>query len=83
MDLKYPNTDNLLHEKLYPAVKATFFIKTRYRNLNMIVNELKKQNFKFIDFCHYQPYSITEEMQEKVKDEMQEIFQKPAVEKEL
>lgn len=69
VDLKYATADNFMHQKLYPDVKTTFLRKPAADKLKLIVNELKKQNLNLKIFDAYRPYSVTEEMWEKVKDD--------------
>jgi D-alanyl-D-alanine dipeptidase len=68
MDLKYATTQNFMHQKLYPSVKTTFLRKPAAVNIKKVVEELKKQNLSVKIFDAYRPYSITEKMWKKVKD---------------
>lgn len=69
LDLKYATTDNFMHQKLYPPISTTFLRKPAAEALKMVVEELKKQNLSIKIFDAYRPYSITEKMWEKVKDD--------------
>ncbi len=69
LDLKYATTDNFMHQKLYPTVRTTFLRKPAAEHLKVVVNELKKQNLNLKIFDAYRPYSVTEKMWEKVKDD--------------
>ncbi len=69
LDLKYATVDNFMHQKLYPPTQTTFLRKPAAENLKKIVNELKKQNLSLKIFDAYRPYSVTEQMWEKVKDD--------------
>ncbi|HSN08180.1 MAG TPA: M15 family metallopeptidase [Hanamia sp.] len=69
LDLKYATTQNFMHQKLYPPIKNTFLRKPAAVNLKKVVEELKKQNLSVKIFDAYRPYSITEKMWEKVKDD--------------
>jgi D-alanyl-D-alanine dipeptidase len=69
LDLKYATTDNFMHEKLYPPIYTTFLRKPAADALRSVVAELKKQNLTVKIFDAYRPYSITEKMWEKVKDD--------------
>lgn len=69
LDLKYATTQNFMHQKLYPPIKTTFLRKPAAVNLKKVVEELKKQNLSVKIFDAYRPYSITEKMWEKVKDD--------------
>ncbi|MEO8821632.1 MAG: M15 family metallopeptidase [Ginsengibacter sp.] len=69
LDLKYATAENFMHQKLYPPVRTTFLRKPAADNLKKAVSELKKQNLGVKIFDAYRPYSITEKMWEKVKDD--------------
>jgi len=69
LDLKYSTDQNFMHQKLYPAVATTFLRKPAAEKLKNIVNELKSRNLNLKIFDAYRPYSITEKMWEKVKDD--------------
>ena len=69
LDLRYATDNNFMHQKLYPPVKTTFLRKPAAENLKEIINELKKQNLTLKIFDAYRPYSVTEKMWEKVKDD--------------
>jgi D-alanyl-D-alanine dipeptidase len=69
LDLKYATTDNFMHEKLYSPIYTTFLRKPAADALRSVVAELKKQNLTVKIFDAYRPYSITEKMWEKVKDD--------------
>jgi D-alanyl-D-alanine dipeptidase len=69
LDLKYSTDQNFMHQKLYPAVATTFLRKPAAEKLKNIVNELKSRNLNLKIFDAYRPYSITEKMWGKVKDD--------------
>ena len=69
LDLKYATKNNFMHQKLYPFVHTTFLRKPAADSLKKIVEELKKQHLTVKIFDAYRPYSITEKMWEKVKDD--------------
>jgi D-alanyl-D-alanine dipeptidase len=69
LDLKYSTDQNFMHQKLYPAITTTFLRKPAAEKLKKIVNELKSRNLNLKIFDAYRPYSITEKMWEKVKDD--------------
>jgi D-alanyl-D-alanine dipeptidase len=69
LDLKYATEDNFMHQKLYPPVHSTFLRKPAADSLKKVVEELKKQHLAIKIFDAYRPYSITEKMWEKVKDD--------------
>ena len=68
LDLKYASSDNFMHEKLYPDIQTTFLRKPAADALKSVVNDLKKMNLGIKIFDAYRPYSVTEKMWEKVKD---------------
>ncbi|MEO6133983.1 MAG: M15 family metallopeptidase [Ginsengibacter sp.] len=69
LDLRYATTNNFMHEKLYPPVKATFMRKPAVDSLKKVVEYLKEKGYGLKIFDAYRPYSITEKMWEKVKDD--------------
>ncbi len=69
IDLKYATTQNFMHQKLYPPIRTTFLRKPAAEDLKRVVEELKKHNLSVKIFDAYRPYSITEKMWEKVKDD--------------
>jgi D-alanyl-D-alanine dipeptidase len=69
LDLKYATKNNFMHQKLYPPVHTTFLRKPAADSLKKVVEELKKQHLAIKIFDAYRPYSITEKMWEKVKDD--------------
>lgn len=69
LDLKYATIHNFMHQKLYPPTQTTFLRKPAADSLKKVVEYLKKQNLTIKIFDAYRPYSITEEMWEKVKDD--------------
>ncbi len=68
LDLKYATDQNFMHQKLYPPVHTTFLRNPAVDNLKKAVHELGNQNLGIKIFDAYRPYSVTEEMWEKVKD---------------
>lgn len=69
IDLKYATAQNFMHQKLYPPTRTTFLRKPAADSLKKVVKYLKKQHFAIKIFDAYRPYSITEKMWEKVKDD--------------
>lgn len=69
LDLKYSTDQNFMHQRLYPAITTTFLRKPAAEKLKKIVDELKSQNLNLKIFDAYRPYSITEKMWAKVKDD--------------
>jgi len=69
LDLKYATEDNFMHQKLYPPVRTTYLRKPAADSLKKVVEELKKEGMGIKIFDAYRPYSVTEKMWEKVKDD--------------
>lgn len=69
LDLKYTTTQNFMHKKLYPPTSATFLRKPVVDSLKKVVIDLRKMGYGLKIFDAYRPYSITEKMWEKVKDD--------------
>lgn len=69
LDLKYTTTDNFMHEKLYPDIQTTFLRKPAADALKKVADELKEMDMGIKVFDAYRPYSVTEKMWEKVKDD--------------
>jgi D-alanyl-D-alanine dipeptidase len=69
LDLKYATADNFMHQKLYPPVRTTFLRKPAADALRKVAGELMKRHLAIKIFDGYRPYSITEKMWEKVKDD--------------
>jgi D-alanyl-D-alanine dipeptidase len=69
LDLKYATVHNFMHQKLYPPTHTTFLRKPAAEALKIIEEELKEQHLALKIFDAYRPYSITEKMWEKVKDD--------------
>jgi zinc D-Ala-D-Ala dipeptidase len=69
LDLKYASSDNFMHQKLYPPVHTTFLRKPAADSLKKVVQELKGRDLGIKVFDGYRPYSVTEEMWDKVKDD--------------
>ncbi|HSV11792.1 MAG TPA: M15 family metallopeptidase, partial [Hanamia sp.] len=69
LDLKYATEDNFMHQKLYPPVRTTYLRKPAADSLKKVVEELKKEGMGIKIFDAYRPYSVTEKMWGKVKDD--------------
>ncbi|HSV12291.1 MAG TPA: M15 family metallopeptidase, partial [Hanamia sp.] len=69
LDLKYATEDNFMHQKLYAPVRTTYLRKPAADSLKKVVEELKKEGMGIKIFDAYRPYSVTEKMWEKVKDD--------------
>lgn len=69
-DLRYATDSNFLHRKLYPdTIHTTFLRKPAYQALDSVATELSHHGLVLVIFDAYRPYSITEQMWKKVKDE--------------
>lgn len=69
LDLRYATVHNFMHQKLYPTIYTTFLRKPAADSLKKIAAYLKERNFAIKIFDAYRPYSITEKMWDKVKDD--------------
>ncbi|MEO6837680.1 MAG: M15 family metallopeptidase [Ginsengibacter sp.] len=69
IDLKYATVHNFMHQKLYFPTRTTFLRKPAADSLKRVMDYLKKQDLTIKIFDAYRPYSITEKMWEKVKDD--------------
>jgi zinc D-Ala-D-Ala dipeptidase len=68
LDLRYATVHNFMHEKLYPTTNTTFLRKPAADSLKKIVEYLRSKNLTIKIFDAYRPYSVTEQMWEKVHD---------------
>lgn len=68
LDLKYATIHNFMHKKLYPPIHTTFLRKPAADSLKKVVQYLEKQNLAIKIFDAYRPYSVTEKMWDKVRD---------------
>lgn len=69
MDIRYATANNFMHQKLYPPIRTTFLRKPAADSLKKVLEYLKKQDLSIKIFDAYRPYSVTEKMWEKVKDD--------------
>lgn len=69
LDLKYASIHNFMEERLYPRLHTTFLRKPVADSLEKVVEYLKDQNLTIKIFDAYRPYSVTEKMWDKVKDD--------------
>jgi D-alanyl-D-alanine dipeptidase len=69
LDLKYSTAHNFMNRKLYPPMHTTFLRKPAADSLKKVVAWLKRINLTINIFDAYRPYSVTEEMWEKVHDD--------------
>ena len=69
IDLKYATAQNFMNQKLYPPIQTTFLRKPAADSLKKVSEYLKRKDLAIKIFDAYRPYSITEKMWEKVKDD--------------
>ena len=69
LDLRYADTNNFMHQQLYPFITTTYLRKPAADSLSLIQKELKKQGLALKIFDAYRPYSVTEKMWEPVQDD--------------
>jgi D-alanyl-D-alanine dipeptidase len=70
MDLRYASENNFMHKKLYPGIiKTTYLRKPVYEALDSVSMFLATLGFQLVIFDAYRPYSVTESLWEKVKDD--------------
>jgi zinc D-Ala-D-Ala dipeptidase len=70
MDLRYASENNFMHSKLYPGIiKTTYLRKPVYEALDSVSIFLATLGFQLVIFDAYRPYSVTESLWEKVKDD--------------
>ncbi len=68
LDLKYAGINNFMHIKLYPTLHTTYLRLPAANALKKVVADLEIKGLTIKIFDAYRPYSITEQMWEKVKD---------------
>ena len=70
LDLRYASTNNFTHTRLYHGqIKTSYLRKPVFNALDSVSRELQKQGLELVIFDAYRPYSVTEKLWEKVKDE--------------
>ena len=67
--LKYADSINFLHKKLYPPVTTTYLRRAALVALTRVQQSLNKQGLSIVIWDAYRPYSVTELMWEAVKDD--------------
>ena len=68
LDLRYAGINNFMHIKLYPTLHTTYLRLPAASALKKVVTDLKAKGLTIKIFDAYRPYSVTEQMWEKVKD---------------
>jgi D-alanyl-D-alanine dipeptidase len=70
LDLRYASNNNFMHKKLYKGnIKTTFLRKPVYQALDSVSRFLAQQELVLVIFDAYRPYSVTEKLWIKVKDD--------------
>ncbi len=69
INLKYADSINFLHKKLYPPNTGTYLRRAALVALTRVQQSLQKQGLSIIIWDAYRPYSITEMMWEAVMDD--------------
>lgn len=69
VDLRYAGTNNFMKEKLYPPAAGAWLRKAAADSLAVIQKELAVYGLGLKIFDAYRPWSVTEKMWEKVKDD--------------
>jgi len=69
VDLRYAGADNFMHQRLYPADARAWLRKVAADSLAAVQKELKEKGLGLKIFDAYRPWSITDMMWEKVKDD--------------
>jgi len=68
-DLRYSTTNNFMGEQLYKNGSRTYLRLVVARALARVQQELNEKNLSLKIWDAYRPYSVTERMWEKIKDE--------------
>jgi len=68
-DLRYSTTNNFMGERLYKNGSRTYLRLVVARALARVQQELNEKNLSLKIWDAYRPYSVTERMWEKIKDE--------------
>ncbi len=69
INLKYADSNNFMHKKLYPSASTTYLRRDALVALTRVQQSLNKQGLSIIVWDAYRPYSVTELMWEAVKDD--------------
>jgi zinc D-Ala-D-Ala dipeptidase len=70
LDLRYATDNNFMHKKLYPGnVNTTFLRRPAYLALDSVAKELSARGLTLVIFDAYRPYSVTEALWNRVRDE--------------
>ncbi|MEO6870264.1 MAG: M15 family metallopeptidase [Ginsengibacter sp.] len=67
-DLRYAESKNFMHEKLYPKLKTTYLRRAAATALKNVVSDLKVKGLGLLIFDAYRPYSVTQLMWQKIGD---------------
>jgi zinc D-Ala-D-Ala dipeptidase len=70
LDLRYAGPNNFLHKNLYgDNIKTSFLRKRVFQALDSVSRQLAKKGIVLVIFDAYRPYSVTEAMWTRVKDD--------------
>lgn len=69
LDLRYASSNNFTGTRLYPVIKTTYLREVAASSLSEVEKELRSIGLGLKIFDAYRPYSITEKMWERVKDD--------------
>jgi D-alanyl-D-alanine dipeptidase len=70
LNLVYASNNNFMHKKLYKGnIKTTFLRKPAYDALDSVSRYLAENGLVLVIYDAYRPYSVTEKLWDKVKDE--------------
>jgi len=69
VDMRYAGADNFMHQRLYPFGARAWLRKAAADSLAVVQKELKEKGLGLKIFDAYRPWSITDMMWEKVKDD--------------
>ena len=69
VDLRYAGANNFMHQRLYPSGARAWLRKAAADSLAMVQKELTEKGLALKIFDAYRPWSITDLMWEKVKDD--------------
>jgi D-alanyl-D-alanine dipeptidase len=67
-ELKYADTNNFMHTKLYPSITTSYLRKNAITALAKVQKLLRKKNLGIKIWDAYRPYAITEKMWKPVQD---------------
>jgi zinc D-Ala-D-Ala dipeptidase len=70
LDLRYADQNNFLHKNLYGSgIRTTYLRKKVFQALDSISRQMAKKGLVLVIFDAYRPYSVTEELWDRERDE--------------